>query len=249
MEDFLRTNVTPRTYLKLVRKPACFPVFWCKLFCNWFKYCYVFNIIKGGKLNKNVLKKGILFHSCSRPRWNFATYNLLKDLQCFTFEEVRLVWEYIPHDSQCQILNSFQSKYRHVISAYFNGSDDDYYEDSPVTSLYSTIIQPQARTRHIYVFMRDGEFVFPVHTIAKWERDLNINIGEDWLNICKKTQCLDNPRLRSFHIQFLHRVYHLNTVMAYYTDCSAMCSFCKSSAETHAHFYWIVFSPNAAGGN
>ena len=51
-------------------------------------------------------------------------------------------------------------------------------------------------------------------------------------------QGLANPKLRSFHIQFLHRAYHLNAVRAYYTDCSAMCTFCKTSAETHAHFYW-----------
>ena len=68
--------------------------------------------------------------------------------------------------------------------------------------------------------------------------DLNINIGEDWLFICKRTQGLANPKLQSFHIQFLHRAYHLKAVTAYYTDCSAMCTFCKTSVETHAHFYW-----------
>ena len=106
------------------------------------------------KTLRNMIKKGILFHSVSRQRWNFATYNLLKEFQCFTFEEVKLVWEYIPRESQSQILKIFPHEKMHIILEYLEGSDDCYNDVSPSVSLFSTLVQPHASTRHIYVFMR-----------------------------------------------------------------------------------------------
>ena len=47
-----------------------------------------------------------------------------------------------------------------------------------------------------------------------------------------------NNRLRAFHIQFLHRAFHLNKVHAKYQNCSQLCIFCNNSDETYFHLFW-----------
>ena len=78
----------------------------------------------------------------------------------------------------------------------------------------------------------------PKAKISQWERDLNIIIDEEWWVICKRTLAFREANLRAFHIQFLHKAFHMNVIRSKYTDCSDQCTFCNQEKETYMHLFW-----------
>ena len=60
-----------------------------------------------------------------------------------------------------------------------------------------------------------------------------------WDTILKKAKDCLTPRLKDFHVQFLHRAFHYNQKIATYRpDRSPLCTFCKNAPETYLHIFW-----------
>ena len=216
------------------------PYFWLRLFQVWFNETYVRSALKENIFNDRMISKGILFNSVCKKVCKKSSeeemhcYQWLKDFGCFTFEEVKEVWQYLSPYDQEKIMGIFCLSYRQAIQNYFNDVD----LVSNAQSIVSVLLQPSTRTKQIYLALRDKHFIPPIMKISKWEKDLNIQIGDEWLLICKRTLSIYNSRLRAFHVQFLHRAFHLNWVRAKYMDCSGLCTFCNSNPETYLHLFW-----------
>ena len=240
LEQFLCCNCFPRAYYKMIKNVNSMPAFWHNLFKIWFKETYVRNALKENFLNEDMKSKGILFNSvCNRlgkktAEIQLGYYEWLKAFGCFTFEEVKEVWQHLSSNDQETIMELFDRPCRQAILHYFSGIDIT----SNKQTLVSVLLQPTTRTKQIYLALRDKNFGLPVTKIAKWERGLNIEIRDEWLLICKRSLSIYNSRLRAFHILFLHRAFHLNCVRAKYTSCSDLCTFCNSNPETFYHLIW-----------
>ena len=128
----------------------------------------------------------------------------------------------------------FKRQYRQAIQNYFNGVD----LTSNAQTIISVLLQPTTRTKQIYLALRDQHFDLPLTKISQWEKELNLEIRDEWLLICKRSLSIYNSRLRAFHIQFLHRAFDLNCVRAKYMHCSNLCFFCNSTPETYHHLFW-----------
>ena len=59
------------------------------------------------------------------------------------------------------------------------------------------------------------------------------------MQFLKKVCTLIVPSLKDFHVQFLHRAYHYNELIARYRpQQSPLCSFCGAKPETYLHLFW-----------
>ena len=210
LEEFLCCNFFAKSFHKLIRNIKSIPFFWLRLLHVWFKESYVRIAVINDMLNDKMISKGILFNStCKKVSLDDAgCYKWLKDFGCFTFEEVKQVWEYLSLSDREKILNMFRRNCRQAIHDYFN----DLVFTSGECSMVSILLQPHTRTKQIYMALRDKHFALPTDKISKWETDLNIQIGNEWSLICKRILSIYNSRLRAFHVQFLHRAFHLNRI-------------------------------------
>ena len=218
LEQFLCCNFFAKSFHKLIRNIKSILFFWLRLLQVWFKESYVRVVVQDNVCNDKMISKGIIFNSACKKKSldDIGFYEWLKDFGCFTFEEVKEVWEYLSPSDQGKIMSVFCVPYRQVIQDYFN----DVVFASNEKSILSIPLQPNTRTKQIYMALRVKHFALPVNKISRWETDLNIQIGNEWLLNCKRTLSIYNSRLRAFHVQVLHRVFHLNQVRAKYMNCS-----------------------------
>ena len=237
LKDFLRCNLTSQSMKKLLKGVDCFPEFWFRLFKEWFSRSYVRRLYKDNLINEEMFNKGLLFNSkLGRSSYNFFAYEWLKERGCFTFEEVKQIWEFLTVNEHDNLLRNFNYKVRKDIVTFME--DQDINVSSNNQSLFNVIMKPNCRTKQIYLFVIEKKFLLPIQKISKWERDLESNLRHNWLFLCKKSCLLFTPNLKAFHIQFLNRAFNLNTAAFHYTDCSKMCSFCGQEPETYYHFFW-----------
>ena len=72
----------------------------------------------------------------------------------------------------------------------------------------------------------------------KWETELQ-----------KDTSNLPNPfctrmtlsNYDDFHVQFIHRAYHLNNIRYRYSGGTDQCTFCENARETYSHLFWECY--------
>ena len=90
----------------------------------------------------------------------------------------------------------------------------------------------------VFQFLQDSVQRMPT-AVGSWSRELKNPIpSELWLCAGKVATCLQDPRLRSFHLMFINRGYYTNKILAKFTEVSSACSFCGQEAETYLHLYW-----------
>ena len=72
-----------------------------------------------------MVNKGVLFNSaCSYPPHDFDMYTWLKDFKVFTFEEVKLIWEFMDHNDQIVFLSQYGIHCRGIIREFLEGDID-----------------------------------------------------------------------------------------------------------------------------
>ena len=124
--------------------------------------------------------KGLSFNSSGHcKQWDIPLYQWLIEFGCFTFAEVKAVWEFIPQNEQEHIISIFREPTRKIVLEFFT-------HDQTVAnkSVYAVLHEPCMKTRTIYKFLTDEKIELPKVKISKWEKDLNITIDEQWWIIC-----------------------------------------------------------------
>ena len=112
-----------------------------------------------------MLQKGVLFNSSCSAKWDIGQYEWLQQFQCFTFEELKAVWEYIPQVDKDKLMSSFRCNVHDVILEFLDSDLNQTVENS----LYYVLTTPNTRTKQISIFLRDRQFSLPTLKIQKWE--------------------------------------------------------------------------------
>ena len=234
LKDFIRCNLSSRSVQKFFKNPKTLPLFWVNLFKNWFSTFYVRQFQVNGIINEKITARSLFFNSACLRKWDFEAYEWFAQHEVFTFAEMRIIWEFLPQGWQKKVVTLLKKQFRAALIKYFTEEDivdTDY-------SIYPIVTKQSTKTKQIYNFIREDSFVLPINVIQNWEKDLNCDIKDNWLLICKRASNMYNTQLKAFQVQFLNRAFQLNVVIAKYREISPNCSFCQSSEETYIHFFW-----------
>ena len=80
--------------------------------------------------------------------------------------------------------------------------------------------------------------------ISNWQAHFPVALDDDsicttWKQVCCASPQIKDPKLRSFHLSFLNRIYLCNNVISKITPAvSDRCSLCQIEKETYDHLFW-----------
>ena len=245
LPDVLNCNIHPSNLTWLISPNMNLPAFWREIFTFWFNHFYIApNCTDANKLDR-LLNVPVTYNS-SIFSPQLLHYNLA-DAHMFLVENgaillkdfLREFHNFIPHVTQIdntlaaclqEIFQCIpQSWCNHVVQCQFSTTQclitDRLFAGLMPTKSFTELLQPH-----------------PVNhsAITKWEKDLQCTIESFlWQNICKRIKVIFFPPLRDFHVQFLNRAFHMNTVVSLYKkEVSPLCSFCFNVEETYTHIFW-----------
>ena len=72
-------------------------------------------------------------------------------------------------------------------------------------TLYRGIMQQQWTVKAIYSHLRDRDSSRLPMAMAKWDGEIGMVGGQEWLKACEQIHSIRDIRLQSFHLLFLNR--------------------------------------------
>ena len=230
IQDFLRCNI-------LYTRVHCFftdyesvPIFWKLLFKDWFAKCYISSKPFWESVDTD---RGVLFNmALGHFRADFTCYAWLKRRGAFTITEVQAIWEFLSEEERTYLLNYFPCTSRQWITNLLQTTG--LFADK----LFCVLSSPTVTVKSIYSHLIQSIYKPPSNVWSKWETDLELKVDEFWDNLCCASGLIYETNLQAFHIQFLHRAYCLNPIVAKYTNISPNCAFCDNAKETYIHLFW-----------
>ena len=243
LPDFLRINLPGRQYSKLVISWRTFPCFWKTLFDEWFKLTSV-SFLSNGDWNMACWKKSVFFNKMlgiTRVDRSLYWYKHFQNVGVITCEEMALVWNFVSNEEKTGLQECYS------IRGGFCGCAivmENYTSDrlaiAELKDIPGMVVKNIMSCKQLYMEFRKSRREIPTKVLQKWNTDLRLvtPMEQLWPDICRKSILIEDKKIKTFHILFLNRAYHLNVVRSKYENVSSNCSFCDSADETFIHLFW-----------
>ena len=99
-------------------------------------------------------------------------------------------------------------------------------------------MQQQWTVKAIYSHLRDRDSSRLPMAMAKWDGEIGMVGGQEWLKACEQIHSIHDIRLQSFHLLFLNKGYALNVQRTHFALVSPQCRLCNGEREMYAHLFW-----------
>ena len=247
--DLLRCNIHPRRFKKLLRVPL--PPVWMEIFETWFEYQYIPADCSDPAKTTDLLNSLLCFNeSVSKTIARFGgeydeltTYTMLGQHDIFTWADFLFSFN---NFANLKYVNPRFTMLLVTIKAFMPQQWQVLFNNvlpqNHTTKLHLVhhCLEGRMSVKSWYNLLCSAKCKINNTAISKWVADLDMpDILDKWTTICSKQLAIKNPKLQDFSRSFLHRSYHLNSVIASYrTDFSPNCTFCDKEKETVLHLYW-----------
>ena len=238
LKDFIRMNiriVTPAStgrpdLSKFIRPGHSLPTIWMDIFYIYFRWSYVSRRkISSCSYLSNM---AVCFNTAFGPydfQEMFRMFFMFKENHIVTITEFVNSTLSIKKKQRINWFAMFDQIPVAVLRALKNSIDLHPLHKLQTGSL---------RAREIVILFKNIKHCENDRAIEKWSRDLEVNVKDLWSTVCMKAAAFYDLKTRSFHLLFINRSYHLNTVICKYSNVSSLCTFCEIEPETYIHLFW-----------
>ena len=235
IQDFIKCNIRPKSWTKRFIKTGCvLPIYWIDILDIWFKsrYASKAQLKNCPYVNSMPMVFNTAIPLFCQPTMStlMLTYKTCKRLNIFTISEF----------VNCKLSVRVKMKigwfqiYDAIPLAVLQKTLKETPSDTSRTQMEQGLWAP----RDFQKWFREVNECRNDKAILKWSTDLETDIAALWTSLCNKGSELENVKLRTFHIEFLNRSYHLNKTRALYLNISPLCALCDSAVETYIHVFW-----------
>ena len=226
---FLQFNIHHRKIPAFVKKGQLRP-FWMSVLQLWFKRRYISSKIMEPDASE-LLQMPVCYQSCLAISMHtmHKVYAALTRFNIFTLEDFLSKKDFHPENMYIKLM--LRRLPRHWL--LLDPSKVDIQQ-----TLYRGTMQQKWTVKAIYSHLRDRDSSRLPTAMAKWNEEIGMVGGPEWLKACEQIHSIRDIRLWSFHLLFLNRGYTLNVQRTHFALVSPLCRLCNGERETYAHLFW-----------
>ena len=247
--DFLRCNLSRRHYRRLFKYSV--PVFLLNVLDVWFERKYVppNPSMEDDSTIPLLLNSLFCFNEAiggiSLLDFQMELYLFLADNNLYLVHEVLknsrdislAILKCAPH-----LINMWNMLILHVPETWQNVVISAITQQNTGAHVIDKFIQGSMRASLCRHWLQNKTTHVNEKPISKWASDLAFTVPElteKWNRINGFYSLAPNPVLQDFHILFMNRAYHMNTVIHLYRpEVSPLCTFCKVEQDSYLHAFY-----------
>ena len=244
----LRCNVHPLAFHMLLKSSptTILPCFWSDVFILWFRTWYIPRSCTNVALRERMLNVLVCFNSaCLSDNFSeqYLVYDFLASNGVITLrdfcENKNTILQLVHH---VQLANHVIFCLSHKIAQISPQWDQVIGNNYTVQKCHvvDRCLAGLATSNFFLELLKSSNPPSLTSPQGKWNSDLEITLSDsEFAHLFKLGPSLPTPKIQDFHVQFLHRAYHLNGKVASYNDSvSDKCALCFREKETYVHLFW-----------